>query len=136
MPSSSQDPASANVTTTTRRVVPLPLRDVTIDDAFWSPRIRSVREKTLPFEHQQLLTTGRMDALRLEWRPGDDPVPHIFWDSDIAKWIEAASYSLTTEPDAKLEAQVDEAIALLASAQQPDGYLNSYFTVVAPDQRF
>ncbi|HKG52177.1 MAG TPA: beta-L-arabinofuranosidase domain-containing protein [Actinomycetales bacterium] len=134
MSSPAQEPTPTAAPTT--RVAPLPLRDVTIDDAFWSPRIETVRKKTLPFQHQQLLSTGRMDALRLQWRPGDDPVPHIFWDSDIAKWIEAASYSLTTQPDPKLEAQVDEAIELLAAAQQPDGYLNSYFSVVAPDQRF
>jgi DUF1680 family protein len=65
-----------------------------------------------------------------------EPVPHIFWDSDIAKWLEAASYSLATHPDPALEVQVDEVIGLIVSAQQPDGYLNSYFTVVEPEKRW
>jgi uncharacterized protein len=135
-PSASAGPAGSEPDPSAPPVAPLPLRDVTIDDGFWSPYVQTVRQQTLPFQYQQLLQTGRLDALRLQWKPGDAPEPHIFWDSDVAKWIEAASYSLTTEPDAKLEAEVDEAIALLASAQQPDGYLNTYFTVVAPDQRF
>jgi len=62
--------------------------------------------------------------------------PHIFWESDIAKWIEAASYSLAKHPDPQLDASVDEAINLLAGAQQADGYLNVYFTVVRPGERF
>ncbi len=65
-----------------------------------------------------------------------EPTPHIFWDSDVAKWLEAASYSLATHPDPVLETQVDEVINLIAGAQQPDGYLNTYFTVVEPEKRW
>lgn len=114
---------------------PLPLHEVVIDDAFWAPRIRTLREVTLPYQYEMLRRTG-LRALRHTWRPGDADVPHIFWDSDVAKWIEAASYSLATHPDPHLQAQLDEAIKLLAGAQQPDGYLNTYFTVVHPDQRW
>jgi DUF1680 family protein len=115
---------------------PVSFADVTIDDQFWAPRLRLNRERTIPFQYRQLRETGRLDALRLDWRPGQEPVPHIFWDSDVAKWIEAASYSLATHPDPALDALVDDTIALLASAQQPDGYLNTYFTVVKPGQRW
>jgi DUF1680 family protein len=79
--------------------------------------------------------TGRLDALRLNWKPGMEP-PHIFWDSDVAKWIEAASYSLGTHPNPELEAKVDEVVRLIVAAQQPDGYLNTYFTAVEPDKRW
>jgi len=61
---------------------------------------------------------------------------HCFQDSDLAKWIEAASYRLATAPDPALEAAVDGIIASLARAQQPDGYLNTYIQLAAPDQRF
>ena len=115
---------------------PAPLAAVVIDDSFWSPRRRVNREQTIPFQYAQCQDTGRIDALRLTWRPGDQPVPHPFWDSDVAKWIEAASYSLATHPDPALDAQVDAVIALLASAQQPDGYLNTYFTLVRPEDRW
>jgi DUF1680 family protein len=57
-------------------------------------------------------------------------------DSDVYKWLEAVSYELVNRPDPGLEALANEAIDLLASAQQKDGYLNSYFQVVAPEKRW
>ncbi|MFL5658027.1 MAG: glycoside hydrolase family 127 protein [Ktedonobacteraceae bacterium] len=115
---------------------PVAWKAVTIDDSFWSPHLQVNREHTLPHIYRFCQETGRIDALRLDWKPGMEPVPHIFWDSDIAKWLEAASYSLATHPDPALEVQVDEVINLIVSAQQPDGYLNSYFTVVEPEKRW
>jgi uncharacterized protein len=115
---------------------PLPLTSVTVTDGFWAPRIRTVREQTLPYLFARCRDTGRLDALRLTWQPGQEPAPHIFWESDLAKWIEAASYSLSTDPDPELSARVDEVIELLAAAQLPDGYLNVYFTVVEPGRRW
>jgi len=63
-------------------------------------------------------------------------VGRVFQDSDVAKWIEAAAYSLTWHPDPELEARVAETIRLLGEAQWEDGYLNTYFTLVRPTQRF
>jgi len=119
-----------------RTYIPVSFTAVSIEDEFWAPRIRVNRERTIPAEYRQCEETGRINALKLDWKPGQQPVPHIFWDSDIAKWIEAASYSLATHPDPALDAQLDEVIALLASAQQPDGYLNTHFTVVEPEKRW
>lgn len=115
---------------------PIPFTSVKIDDEFWSPRQRINRERTLPIEYQQCKDTGRIDAFRLDWKPGQPNKPHIFWGSDVAKWIEAAAYSLATHPDPALDALLDEVIALIASSQQPDGYLNVYFTVVEPENRW
>ncbi len=115
---------------------PIPFSSVTISDAFWAPKLRVNRENTLPIEYEQCKITGRIDAFRLDWKPGQPNPPHIFWDSDVAKWIEAASYSLSTHPDPQLDALLDEVIALIASAQQPDGYLNVHFTVVEPEKRW
>jgi DUF1680 family protein len=115
---------------------PVSFTNVTINDTFWSPRLRVNRERTLATEYDQLKQTGRIDAFRLQWKPGMQPVPHIFWDSDTAKWIEAASYSLATHPDPDLDDLLDEVIALIVSAQQPDGYLNSHFIQVEPEMKF
>ncbi|NLO35886.1 MAG: glycoside hydrolase family 127 protein [Clostridiaceae bacterium] len=109
---------------------------VKIDDAFWSPRIAVNRQVTLAHEYEMCRTTGRLDAFKLDWKPGMEPVPHIFWDSDVAKWVEAASYALAAHPDPELEQRLDEVTALIASAQQADGYLNTHFTAVEPDKRF
>ncbi|ACQ82171.1 protein of unknown function DUF1680 [Beutenbergia cavernae DSM 12333] len=122
--------------TTTRRH-PVNVRDVVVEDAFWGPRQQQLRATTLDAQYDQLVATGRIGSLALTWTPGsDEPRPHPFWESDIAKWLEAASYVLGTHPDAALEAKVDGVVAALAGAQQEDGYLNAYFTVVAPGERF
>ncbi|MFD3236773.1 glycoside hydrolase family 127 protein [Escherichia coli] len=60
----------------------------------------------------------------------------VFQDSDVAKWLEAVAWSLCQKPDAELEKTADEVIELIASAQCEDGYLNTYFTVKAPEERW
>ena len=79
---------------------PVPLKAVTINDNFWRERIRVNREATIPIEYEQCRTTGRIEALTLAHVPDQ----HIFWDSDVAKWIEAAAYSLATHPDPAVDA--------------------------------
>ncbi|HEU5102138.1 MAG TPA: beta-L-arabinofuranosidase domain-containing protein [Roseiflexaceae bacterium] len=127
-----------------QRYAPIPFTKVTIDDSFWAPRQQVNRERTIPHIYRQLLETGRIDAFKKDWDPdaatrrrdswGGTAV--MFWDSDVAKWIEAASFSLATNPDPQLDAQLDEVIALIAGAQHADGYLNTWFTGVDPDGRW
>lgn len=111
----------------------LPLKDVGITDNFWEPRIKINRKSTIPFQYKQCKETGRIEALKLD---NSGPIPHPFWDSDIAKWIEASSYSLEKFYDHELDKLVDETIEQLALSQQNDGYLNSYITTVCPDKRW
>lgn len=118
------------------KLTPVSLRSVVIDDAFWTPRRETNRTVTIQSIYGKLQELGYIDALRLEWRPGMPKEPHIFWESDLAKWIEAVSYILATHPDPELGALLDHVIALLAFAQQPDGYLNAHFTVVEPEKRW
>ncbi|MGG2076663.1 glycoside hydrolase family 127 protein [Lelliottia nimipressuralis] len=60
----------------------------------------------------------------------------VFQDSDVAKWLEAVAWSLCQKPDPELEKTADEVIELVAAAQCDDGYLNTYFTVKAPGERW
>jgi len=119
-----------------RRLEPVSLKKVTIKGPFWVPRQMANRSVTLPIEYEQLKKTGRRDAWKLDWKPGRPDPPHHFWDSDVAKWIEAVGYSLATHPDEKLKELVDGVIDMIAEAQQEDGYLNIHFTVVEPDNRW
>lgn len=118
------------------------LSSATIDDDFWSPRRQVNREVTLDVGYQQLVESGRFENLRraisdsredqqlaLENRMYRD-------ESDIYKWLEAASYALAAEPTPDLEAKIDYAISLLEDAQEDDGYLNAYFSLYAPDDRW
>lgn len=60
----------------------------------------------------------------------------VFQDSDVAKWLEAAAFTLVQSENPEIEAEVESVIDLLAAAQHKDGYLNSYFTVKEPDRRW
>ena len=65
------------------------------------------------------------------------PVPfHLFWDSDIAKWIEGACYFLQDEFDDKIDKAVKELVEMIRGAQRDDGYLNVHYTVVEPGKRW
>ncbi|ETS75800.1 hypothetical protein PFICI_12744 [Pestalotiopsis fici W106-1] len=91
---------------------------------------------------KQLRETGRYDCFKLQWHPIYDDQSQwpasksLFWDSDVGKWIEGVCYLLATEYDAELDAAVRELVDMIRSAQQDDGYLNVYFTVVEPDKRW
>jgi DUF1680 family protein len=130
--------------TARQRYAPIPFTQVTIEDGFWAPRRTVNRERTIPHIYRQLLATGRIDAFRSDWNPDVETMrrgawggSHVmFWDSDVAKWIQAASYSLATNPDPQLDSLLDEVIALIAQAQHADGYLNTWFTTIDPQNRW
>ncbi len=116
---------------------PLPFTQVRINDAFWSQRIAANRERGLRAVYQQLVDTGRLDVYRLDWTPeSNKPAPHVFWDSDVAKWLEGACYSLLTHPAPELKAKVDDVVDRILSAQGEDGTINPHFTVVDPKGRW
>lgn len=123
------------MSTITSKLEPLSLKNVAIQDGFWAERQQVNRKATIPAIYHQMQITGRLDAWKLDWQPGQRK-PHIFWDSDAGKWIEAVGYSLTTHPDETFEQQVDEVVNLIEKAQQPDGYLNIFFTAVEPQNRW
>ena len=109
---------------------------VTIEDEFWAPRLRSLRERTLPLIHEQFKQHGHFAAFQGEWKLEKKPIPYVFWESEVTKWLEAASYSLASYPAPTLNTMVDEVIALITSIQQPDGYLNAWFTTAEPEKRW
>ena len=122
----------------------IPLNRVRITDAFWSPRQRLMTDVTIPYmekilrdevpgaEKSHAISNFRM-AAGLET---GEFYGMVFQDSDVAKWLEAAAYSLALKPDKELEARVDDVVALIGRCQQPDGYLNTYFTVKEPENRW
>jgi DUF1680 family protein len=118
-----------------QRLESVSLKNVEINNGLWGERQATNRDRTLPAIYHQMKTTGRLDAWKLDWKPGEAK-PHIFWDSDAGKWIEAVGYSLTTHPNPEYEKQVDEVIDLIEKAQQSDGYLNIFFTAVEPQNRW
>jgi uncharacterized protein len=109
-------------------LVAVPFTNVQIDSEFWAPRIKMNREKIVP--HDLKYCEGRINnfAKAGGLMPGKFEGT-FFDDSDVYKVIEGAAYSLSQQRDPELEKQIDGVIDKIAAAQQPDGYLYTFYTV-------
>ena len=120
------------------------LRNVKIKDEFWNKYTSLVTEEVLPYQWQvlndELDDVEPSHAIRnfriAAGKEAGDFYGFVFQDSDVAKWLEAAAYSLAWQPDEKLEQRADEVIRLLGEAQRPDGYLDTYFIIRDPEHTF
>ncbi|MGA2247196.1 MAG: glycoside hydrolase family 127 protein [Verrucomicrobiota bacterium] len=115
---------------------PVPFTAVHLTDAFWAPRLETNRLTTIPYAFRKCEESGRMHnferaaaVLRGENISDRKPPGFPFDDTDPYKVLEGASYSLAVHPDPKMAAYLDELIALIASAQEPDGYLYTTRTI-------
>ena len=111
-------------------------------DGFMSRYQKLVCEVVIPYQHSLLkdevegaekshaIQNFKNAAKALKGEDiGDGFYGMVFQDSDLAKWIEAAAYALAVEPNEALEGCIDEVIEIVASAQDTDGYLNTYYTI-------
>ena len=103
----------------------------------WADRQATNRSISLQHGYDLLESAGNFDNLKLVTgqASGDYRGP-LFMDSDLYKWLEAVGLELANQPDAQLEQLAESTIELLAAAQMDDGYLNSFYQVVKPDQRW
>lgn len=113
-------------------------------NGFWGRYAELVRNTVIPYQWEALNDrvagaepSGAIRNFRIAaGLEQGEFVGMVFQDSDVGKWIEAAAYSLSTHPDPELEKRVDETVEILAEAQAPDGYLNTYFTLKEPGRRW
>jgi DUF1680 family protein len=117
-------------------IQPVPFAAVRVDDGFWTPRMETNRQTTVWYDFKKCEETGRIDnfAKAGGLRPGKfqgEP-----WDdSDVYKVIQGAAATLATHPDPKLDAYLDDLIASIAAAQEPDGYLYTARTLNSSHRR-
>ena len=129
---------------TQRAYSPLPFAEVAMTGPFWRERLDTVLSRTIVSQHAKLEEAGILGSLKLP-----KPIPplkiprnshgftmQVFWDSDVGKWIEAASYALSHRRDADIEARIDAIVDDLAKAQSPDGYLNCWYNGREPEKRW
>ena len=112
------------------------LTSVKVNDPVFASRVEMAFGPMLEAVVEQTESTGRIGAFDLKWKVGDPCKPHVYWDSDVAKVLEGIAYILALKPDAELDKLYDDWVSRIVSAQQPDGYLNVYFTIVEPEKRF
>ncbi|MBV9803902.1 MAG: glycoside hydrolase family 127 protein [Solirubrobacterales bacterium] len=119
------------------RLYPLAFDEAEITGGMWGERREVNRRRLLPGAVGHLESSGNFDNLRAAAGQGSEPFRGpVFMDSDVYKWLEAVGWELGRHPDPELADQADRAIALIATAQQEDGYLNSYYQVNRPGEPF
>ncbi len=106
-------------------------KEVSLTGGYWYDKEKLNRDVTIHAVYDRFKETGRFDAFRF-----DTDKVHIFWDSDVAKWMEGAAYILAKHPDADLEEKVDALIDCIEKNQGDDGYFNTYYTMKEPNGRW
>lgn len=111
---------------------------VQINDGFWKPKIEKVSLVTIPVCIDQTeVKTPRIQNFEILAGKKKGRFKGLFYDdSDVFKALEAISYSLKNHPDAALEKKADDWIDLIAQSQQPDGYINTYYSLQFPEKRW
>ena len=107
----------------------LDLSKVELKEGFWLDKQRVTRTISLPSIKREYIKKKRFEATKCsykKWQFWRKP-PHIFYDSDVAKFIEAWAYLLAKKRDGEVEEFIDEIIDNIAKNQRPDGYYNAHF---------
>ncbi|MCG6190117.1 glycoside hydrolase family 127 protein [Maribellus maritimus] len=120
------------------QVQPIPFNQVSIDDDFWSPRLKSHSLNTLQTcIHQTRDSTERINNFKKAAGLLEGQHQGIYFDdSDVYKAMEGIAYSLINNPNPEYEKLLDDWISYIAKSQQADGYLNTFYTLNHPDERW
>ena len=106
----------------------VPVHAVTITSGFWAARRQTNVDKSIPSMEKLLEANGRMDNfLRLEGKSDAPQRGPVYSDSDVYKWTEAASFALQSGDRPELHSLADKIIKEVVAAQEPSGYLNTYY---------
>lgn len=120
------------------------VKQVEIRDSFWSQFQEKIIDVVIPFQEKVLndevegvAKSHAIENFRIAAGLSEGEFyGMVFQDSDVAKWLEGVAYSLAVKPDAELEARTDAIIDIIEKAQQPDGYLDTYFIIKEPEHRW
>lgn len=104
-------------------------RKTELANGFWKKQVDTVSEVSVFNVYKRFVETGRFAALNCTWKAGDPYEPHIFWDSDIAKWIESVSYIIEKRPCPDLEKVIDDVADAMEKNADEYGYFNSCYLV-------
>lgn len=119
-----------------QNLTPLEFDKVDITGGFWFDKQNINKKATLEAVHNRFKQTGRFDAFACRWDGIPEHKPHVYWDSDIAKWIEGASYIVAKKSDESIIARIEEVIDNIEKKRDENGYFNSYYLAVEPEKKF
>ena len=119
------------------RLRTLPMASIALDDGFWTKWQAVNHSASLKHGYRMLEQAGNFYNFRLAaGRETGEYRGRNFVDENVYKWREAASLELGRRPDPELKQMIDDTIELIAAVQQPDGYINTYFLTVEPENRW
>jgi hypothetical protein len=119
----------------------VPFTNVQVKDQFWKQRLDVMRNTTIRYAFQKCKDAGQLRNFEYAGKivSGEKKVGEFkfqsgqpYDDAEVYKVLEGASYVLLTQKDTKLEAYCDSVVDLICSAQEPDGYLQTNFTIHNP----
>jgi len=110
------------------------LENAKINHGFWKSRKELNKNVSLYAILKSFEDSGRVRALTGDNSKNEKP--HIFWESDLAKLMEGAFFSMQQEKDEKLENICDSIIDKIIANQEEDGYLNYFFSKHEPENKF
>jgi DUF1680 family protein len=115
----------------------VPISAVKMGEGFWAARMRTNVERSIPTMLQLLEEHGVVDNFRrLTGRKKAVRTGPVYTDSDIYKWMEAVAFVLQSGDRPDLRAAVDSLTAEILAAQEPSGYLNTYYVEERQAKRF
>ncbi len=116
---------------------PLSAAGVRIEDGLLHDRQQINRDATLLHGWQELERVGNFENFRIAaGQSAGERRGYVFSDSDVYKWLEAVAWEIAREPSKELEGLARDAIALVASVQEPDGYVNTWCKINDPAWRW
>jgi DUF1680 family protein len=116
---------------------PVPVRAVTLGDGFWSARRKTNVERSIPTMLELLEAHGVVDNFRrISGRKNVARQGPLYTDSDLYKWMEAVAFVLESGDNPQLRATFDRLTDEILAAQEPSGYLNTYWSGERAGQRF
>ncbi len=111
-------------------------KNVELTDGFWKAKQALNSRVTIEEVWKRFYESGRIAAFDFSWKEGMEKKPNVFWDSDVAKWIEGASYIIAKNGSKTLIARIESIIDKIEEHQFSDGYFNTYYGVCEPENRF
>lgn len=110
------------------------LKQSKITEGFWKKRMEINAEVTMKSVAGQFqsrfaaLECKKNEEMKNEWLAP--------WDSDVAKWLEAAAYVLAEKDDGFIRERYETAVKNIVKNQMPCGYFNSFFQTYRPEHIF
>jgi hypothetical protein len=112
-------------------------KDITINGGFWGAILDQNAQTAIFHQWDQLEQSGSIENFRIAAGESDHfRTGFFFADSDVYKWLDAASRIAIHRPSSKLKIRLDSLTGLIRRAQMPDGYLYTYNQIHFPGQRW